>query len=196
MISFPLYDVERNMPPAGLRIRAARESDLPELQAVRVAAFAPVFASFRSILGDAIYDVAQAPDDEAQAAILPACFEASSVWRLYAADISDRIVAFLSYRVDEDAGIGAIGLNAVHPEYGGLGIGSALYDFALDRMSEAGASVATVATGADPSHTPARRAYAKAGFNVEIPSVWLCCDLRERTATSDGVPSPLGVPSH
>ncbi|MEM9257441.1 MAG: GNAT family N-acetyltransferase, partial [Pseudomonadota bacterium] len=41
----------------------------------------------------------------------------------------------------------------------------------------AGMRVATVATGGDPSHLPARKAYEKAGFNVQIPSVWYCRTL-------------------
>lgn len=172
------------MSPPGLKIRPARESDLPALQEVRKAAFAPVFASFKAMLGDAIYEVAQAPGDEAQGEHLAECLDASSVWSLHTAEIADRIVGFLAFRIDEDAGVGEIGLNAVHPDHAGGGIGTALYDFALDRMSEAGTKVATVSTGADPSHAPARRAYEKAGFSVEIPSVWMCCDLRERNPSS------------
>ena len=172
------------MPPPGLTIREARESDLPRLQVIREAAFAPVFASFRSILGDAIYEVAQAPGDQSQGELLNACFEASSEWSLYVAEVSNRVVGFVSLRVDEGAGVGEIGLNAVHPDYAGGGIGTALYDFALDRMTEAGTRVATVSTGADPSHAAARRAYAKAGFSAAIPSVWMCCDLKGRATTS------------
>ena len=41
-------------------------------------------------------------------------------------------------------------------------------------MKSSGMQVATVATGGDPSHAPARRAYEKSGFNVQIPSVWMC----------------------
>lgn len=52
-----------------------------------------------------------------------------------------------------------------------------MYDFAIARMKAAGMRVATVATGADASHAPARRAYEKAGFTVQIPSVWLCRKL-------------------
>lgn len=37
--------------------------------------------------------------------------------------------------------------------------------------------VATVATGGDISHDPARRAYEKSGFDVQIPSVWYCRTL-------------------
>jgi hypothetical protein len=41
-------------------------------------------------------------------------------------------------------------------------------------MKEAGMQVATVSTGGDPSHAPARRAYEKAGFTASIPSnCWL-----------------------
>lgn len=168
------------MPPAGLTIREAREVDLPQLQVIREAAFAPVFASFRSLLGDAIYEIAQAPGDQSQGALLAECLEASSAWSLYVAEVSNRVVGFVSLRMDEGAGVGEIGLNAVHPEYAGGGIGTALYDFALDQMTQAGMRVATVSTGADPSHAAARRAYAKAGFSAAVPSVWLCCDLRER----------------
>jgi hypothetical protein len=34
-------------------------------------------------------------------------------------------------------------------------------------------ALATVGTGGDPSHAPARRAYAKAGFGPAIPSLTL-----------------------
>jgi hypothetical protein len=52
-----------------------------------------------------------------------------------------------------------------------------MYEFVVARMKQAGMKVATVATGGDPSHTPAQRAYQKAGFDVEIPSVWMCRKL-------------------
>jgi hypothetical protein len=40
-------------------------------------------------------------------------------------------------------------------------------------MKEFGMALATVGTGADPSHAPARRAYEKAGFGAALPSVSL-----------------------
>jgi hypothetical protein len=52
-----------------------------------------------------------------------------------------------------------------------------MYEFVVAQMRAAGMRVATVSTGGDPSHAPARRAYEKAGFNVGIPSVWLCQKL-------------------
>jgi len=163
-----------------LIIRRADPADLPRLQEVRAAAFASVFASFRAILGDAIYEVAQARDDAAQGDYLALLFDSSTIWDMYAAEAAGQIVGFMALRLDVDAGVGEIGLNAVHPDFAGRGIGTCLYEFALDAMDEAGLRVATVGTGGDPSHAPARRAYAKAGFDVEIPSVWMYCDLEAR----------------
>ncbi len=84
-----------------------------------------------------------------------------------------RIVGFVSVRLNVETRVGEIGLNAVDPAHAGKGIGSAMYEFALARMKTAGMKVATVGTGGDPSHAPARRAYRKVGFDLEIPSVWM-----------------------
>ena len=88
-----------------------------------------------------------------------------------------RSVGFVALQLNHETHVGEIGLNAVHPDHAGKGVGTAMYDFAIARMQAAGMRVATVATGGDPSHAPARRAYEKAGFTVQIPSVWLCRKL-------------------
>jgi hypothetical protein len=48
-----------------------------------------------------------------------------------------------------------------------------MYEHVLARMRALGMEAATVGTGADPSHAPARRAYEKAGFGPALPSLWL-----------------------
>ncbi len=53
------------------------------------------------------------------------------------------------------------------------GLGEKLYAFALRRMKEAGMKVATVGTGGDEAHGPARRAYEKVGFAAAVPSLYL-----------------------
>jgi ribosomal protein S18 acetylase RimI-like enzyme len=158
-------------------MRPVRADDQPYLDGVRQAAFAPVFASFRAILGDDIYDLAQAREDEAQGELLVSLLAPESGWEVYAAEMAGTIVGFVSFQLNYDTHVGEIGLNAVHPNHAGKGVGTAMYDFAIARMKEAGMRVATVATGGDPSHAPARRAYEKAGFTVQIPSVWLCRKL-------------------
>ena len=158
-------------------IRGANAGDAPRLEEVRRAAFAPVFASFRAILGADIYHVAHARADETQAGYLAALLAPDSGWEVYVAEQAGIVVGFVSLQLNRDTTIGEIGLNAVHPDWAGAGIGTAMYDFAVERMREAGMRVATVSTGGDPSHAPARRAYEKAGFSVGIPSIWLCQKL-------------------
>ena len=160
-----------------LVIRPARAADAARLQAIRKAAFAPVFASFRSILGDDIYDMAQAREDEAQENLLASLLAGEPGWDVYAAIVGDDVVGFVSVQLNHETKVGEIGLNAVDPSHAGKGIGTAMYNFSVARMKEAGMRVATVATGGDPSHAAALRAYQKAGFLVEIPSAWMCRKL-------------------
>lgn len=162
------------MSKSDLVMRPVKADDTPRLQEIRQAAFAPMFASFRSILGDEVYELAQAREDEGQGALLSSMLEPESDWEVYAAELAQTVVGFVSVQLDQDVRVGEIGLNAVHPDHSGRGIGTTMYDFAVARMEEAGMRVATVATGGDPSHAPARRAYKKAGFEVEISSVWMC----------------------
>ena len=157
-----------------LSIRRARDSDAAHLEDVRRAAFAPVFASFRALLGEEISQVTQIRDDQEQAEYLNLLLEPDSGWELYVAEQGGVVVGFVSVQLNGQTFIGEIGLNAVHPDHAGAGIGSKMYDVVLNRMRQAGMRVATVSTGGDASHAPARRAYQKAGFTVGIPSIWLC----------------------
>ncbi|MDJ0713313.1 MAG: GNAT family N-acetyltransferase [Prochloraceae cyanobacterium] len=75
-------------------------------------------------------------------------------------------VGFVAVKLDSDSSMGEIYMVAVDPDFQGRGIGTALIEFALDRMKDAGMSVAMVETGADPGHAPARHTYEKAGFGL------------------------------
>ncbi len=161
--------------------------DLDALDAIRLAAFAPVFQSFRNILGDQIYAAAQAHEDAAQFELLRSMLSSESHWRVFAVESSTEIVGFVSVKCDGERRTGEIGLNAVLPARNGQGIGTRMYKFALLELRNAGMKVATVATGGDPSHQPALAAYRKAGFDVEIPSVWLC---KELVSDSDHTDNP------
>lgn len=162
---------------ADIIMRPANSHDREALETIRAAAFAPVFQSFQQILGEVIYAAAQAHEDADQANVLASLLQEDSDWHVYVAERKEQVLGFVSVKLDREHGYGEIGLNAVAPAYAGQGIGTLMYEFSLACMREAGMKVATVATGGDPSHAPARRAYEKAGFNVSIPSVWLCREL-------------------
>jgi GNAT superfamily N-acetyltransferase len=59
---------------------------------------------------------------------------------------------------------------AVDPGFQRQGIAGELSDFGLDEMRRRGMTLATVSTGGDPGHGPARETYEKAGF-VPFPQV-------------------------
>ncbi len=160
-----------------IMFRLSNDNDLSILEDIRQLAFLPVFASFRNILGDEIYSLAQEPEDNRQEELLRSMFSSESEWDLFVVELLGKIIGFVSIQLDIESKVGEIGLNAVHPDYAGQGIGTEMYKFAITKMKEAGMQVATVATGGDISHAPARRAYEKSGFNVQIPSIWMCQKL-------------------
>ena len=161
------------MTAAGPDIRPFKPGDLPAMQRVRQAAFAPVFRSFRTIVGEEIAALAFADADAEQAKLLDAICAAGSGHHVLVATIGDALVGFVSFTTDAERRTGEIGLNAVHPAHAGSGIGTAMYDRVLARMKALGMALATVGTGGDPSHAAARRAYEKAGFGPAIPSLTL-----------------------
>jgi len=80
-------------------------------------------------------------------------------------------VGFATYYVDRGRGIAEIGNNAVEPSCRGQGIGPLMYEYIFEQLRRRGARYVTVHTGGDPAHAPARRAYEKAGFDVQLSEV-------------------------
>lgn len=161
------------MTPSDPSIRPFRPEDLPAMQQVRQAAFKPVFRSFRQIVGEEIFSLAFAHADAEQAQLLEDLCQAGSGHQVLVALIDGAVVGFASFTLDAGKRIGEIGLNAVHPDHAGRGIGTRMYGQIMARMKECGMALATVGTGGDPGHAPARRAYGKAGFGPALPSVFL-----------------------
>lgn len=160
-----------------IHFNVATLADFAAMEVIRKKAFQPIFESFRKILGDTIYEAAQMPEDLAQGALFKSYFDEGSVWNTWKVLLNDQLIGFVAIRLDVQAKVGEIGLNAVDPDFSGQGIGTKIYQFAVQQMKQAGMKVATVATGGDPAHLPARKAYQKAGFHVQIPSVWMCQEV-------------------
>jgi len=158
---------------ANFAMRPFEPDDLPVMQRIRAAAFAPIFQSFRDIVGDEISGIALADADAEQAELLDSLCTQGAGHQLFVAVVDDEITGFVSFSLDRHKQTGEIGLNAVHPDHAGHGIGAAMYKFVMERMKDSGMLIATVGTGGDPSHAPARRAYEKAGFGSALPSLWM-----------------------
>lgn len=153
-------------------IRTFQPGDLPRLHEIRAAAYKPVFQSFRDIVGEKIAPIAFASAEKEQGDFLDSICEASSDHDVYVVEQDNQIVAFFALNLNAETKVGELDLNAVHPDHQNEGVGTWMYEAALTLIKDAGMLVATVGTGGDASHAPARRAYEKAGFGPFIPSVW------------------------
>ncbi len=156
-----------------ISIRPYEPADLTEVERIRAAAYVPVFQSFRYIVGPQIARKALTNLEGEQGDHLAEICDPASKYHLYVAEADGNIVGFCCYSCDDEQKVGEIGLNAVDPDHANQGIGTALYEYALERMKEQGMEAATVGTGLDDSHAPARRAYEKAGFGPGLPTVYL-----------------------
>lgn len=157
-----------------MQIKPYETKDLDAVVRLSLRAWEPVFDSLKQVLNPDVYQVFY-PDHwqvSQQQAVEAICADANaSVWVAIVADASESqdvgtIVGFTAVKLHPDDRMGEIYMIAVDPEFQGRGIGSALVKFALDRMQEAGMSVATVETAGDPGHAPARHTYEKAGFEL------------------------------
>ena len=156
-----------------IAIRAFEQRDLTKLHEIRKAAFKPVFQSFRSIVGEDIATVALSNLEREQATHLDKVCDKTAAHDVFVAERSSEIIGFCAISYDRQLKLGEIDLNAVRPDCQSEGVGALMYERALRLMREAGMRAATVGTGGDDSHAPARRAYQKAGFGPGIPSVYL-----------------------
>lgn len=148
------------------RIRAYGDGDAGAVVDLSLRAWAPVFSSLEGVLGSAVFRRLH-PDwrEDQRRTVKEVC--ASPDTRVWVAEVDGAAVGFVATGVfDPERSMGEIYMLAVDPDYQNSGIGTALTDFALDRLKEAGMGVAMVETGGDPGHAPARRAYEKAGFTL------------------------------
>ncbi|GAB5481082.1 MAG: GNAT family N-acetyltransferase [Parasphingorhabdus sp.] len=159
-------------------IRPFREIDLSQMHDVRDAAFAPIYQSFRTILGGAeLARIIYGNGEDEQGAYLDRiCLPDSGHYVLVATN-EEKIIGFCGGSLDTKSRIGTLGLNAVHPNFTDRGVGTGLYENMLGWMKEQGMFAVQVSTGGDPSHAPARRAYEKVGFKKSIPSLLYCQTL-------------------
>ena len=127
-------------------------------------AWAPVFASLEQVLGSEIFSRMHPDWREDQRRAVEDVLAAKKE-RVWVAEADGAIAGFVAIELHHpERDMGEISMLAVDPDYQGGGIGTALTEFALDRLDKAGMKVAMVETGGDPGHAAARRTYEKAGY--------------------------------
>ncbi len=149
-------------------IRPLAGSDIAPVVDLSLRAWAPVFDSFRQVLGEEIF-LHLYPEWSAMqaAAVERVCRdEAMPTW---VADHDGRVAGFVAIvhdRQEDEPDSSEIEMIAVDPEHQRRGIAADLIAYAVDRMREHGSRLAVIGTGGDPGHGPARAAYEQAGFTA------------------------------
>ena len=95
----------------------------------------------------------------------------SEISSLLVTEVDGRIAGFITYGLDGARGVGSIHYNAVSSDFQGRGVGTLQVQRVLEIFREAGMRYATVGTGLNEGHAPARRMYEKAGFKQIITYV-------------------------
>lgn len=148
---------------SGVEIERYEESKLEEIVQLSFRAWQPVFASIESAMDADVYRELYPDWRVAQrAAVESVCAdEDTHVW---VASKESRIVGFVALQLHRDNRMGEIYMIAVDPDFQRRGIATALTNYSLAWLKDAGMPVAMVETGEDPGHAPARRTYESAGF--------------------------------
>ena len=150
----------------GIHIREVAESDVEAIVALSLRAWAPVFASFREVLGDQIF-LRLYPDWKTSQADAVRTSCTSDELHVYVAVAGERPVGFVAIGLNAfHEGMGVIDIIGVDPDYQRQGIGKALTEFALSHMRSHGMDVAVVESGGDPGHKAARALYEETNFTL------------------------------
>jgi ribosomal protein S18 acetylase RimI-like enzyme len=162
-----------------MQIRLMTADDVDAVLDLSIRAWEPVFRSFEQVLGTSIYLKIYPDWEPTQREVVRTLCEdeKSTTW---VADVDGTVAGFVVYKLDTQENgqpnIGEVELLAVDPRFQNRGIGTALNTFALDKLREAGMTLAVVGTGGDPGHAAARRSYEKAGYTA-LPIVRYYKDL-------------------
>jgi len=152
-------------------IRDLEPTDVEAMVEIAVAAWAPIYAQFRRIMGDELFTAACPNWQEDKARQVRQACDPEDRAMVCVAEKDGQVVGFITFYTREGSRIAEIGNNAVRPGFQGRGTGTRMYRHVFDRLRELGMRFVKVHTGLDPSHAPARRAYEKAGFSVQLPTV-------------------------
>ena len=154
------------------RVREARATDMDRAGQIARQAWVPLHDSFRRMMGVDLHSTVCADWEAGKEAQVRRHWETYPEWfRVVEEVATGEVVGFITFRIDRERSLGTIGNNAVAPEAQGRGIGPMMYAATLDVFRGAGLRFASVGTGLDDGHAPARRAYEKAGFDIAVPKV-------------------------
>ncbi|HNQ35781.1 MAG TPA: GNAT family N-acetyltransferase [bacterium] len=155
-----------------MEIRGALPSDVPAILEMTAAAWAGVTIAGR--LEERYGKIEGRPWHEYKRGDLER-FCVENLDRVLVALEGDRLVGYATYSLDPERRFGTVQNNAVHPDFRGRGIGSALHRRVLDALRAAGMTRAFVTTL--EVDEPAQRMYTRHGFRELARSIHYSLEL-------------------
>ena len=148
-------------------LRRLVASDVPDVVAFAVRAWAPVHAAMAEVMGDEIFARVYPDWAAAQAKdVADVCSDRDSTVMVVVMDA--KAVGFVAVRYGNEGGTttGEVDMLAVDPSYQRQGLAQTLMTWAVGEIEAAGVGMAVIATGGDPGHAPARALYERFGFRA------------------------------
>ncbi len=142
-------------------LRPFTESDTEAVVDLSLRAWEPVFASFEQVWGKPIFERFYPDWRSHQADSVRHALEANETW--VTVDGAS-VTGFVNIVCDTDEKSGQVYMIAVDPDSQRDGLGTRLMEHALGVMRQRNLTLATVGTGGDPGHLPARLLYESVGF--------------------------------
>lgn len=145
-------------------IRPFETSDTQQIIELSLRAWRSVFESLRLAVPTYVYESFYPKGWEIRQSADVEHLLSTESGNVFVATAEGKITGFVGIRIHPQDQMGEVHILAVDPSHQRQGLATALIDFALARMREAGLSMAMVETGDDPGHAPSRATYESAGF--------------------------------
>ena len=151
-------------------IRPARDDDLEKIREIAMAAWEPIYESFRKMAGDEIFEGIHSQWRKEKADQVANHYKHYPETTLVT-EYHGEVIGFITYNLFHQKKLGVIGNNAIKPEFQSQGFGTKQYEKVLEIFRENGMLFAEVTTGSYEAHAPARTAYERVGFKPAVYSV-------------------------
>lgn len=146
-------------------IRSYQPKDLPTIMDIGNRAWHEIYKMFREAYGDELFRHIIPNEATEKGGQVNIHCEKYPEW-VYICEEGNRIVGFITFSLDRAKKIGEIGNNAVDPKCGIKGVGQQMYKAVFEYFREQNMLYVKVRTGLDYAHARARKAYERAGFNI------------------------------
>ncbi len=147
-----------------LSIRKFEASDTLKILELSIKAWQPVFKELKPAVQDYVYHSFYPNGWQVhQSADIKKLLQKEGE-NVFVACLEETIAGFVGIRIHPEDSMGEVYILAVDPSFQRQGVATALINFAMSKMKDAGMAIVMVETGGDPGHKNSRQTYESVGF--------------------------------